>query len=245
MRLKIARIAQINVFLHWTFFLAPIYLVYHWRWRNQLPWSIVLLLLVLLVAVFTCVLMHEYGHALTARVFGVQTKDIIITPIGGLARLERMPRNPFQELLITLAGPAVNLVIALAFAVYIFLSGGNWMPAPGFTGLLQFPVVLMWMNLVLFLFNLIPAFPMDGGRILRSSLAFFISHRQATLVAGILGQICAVSFATFGLISRQYSFVLIGAFVYFAARYEMRNSRTVVVDEQSPVAFAETRGEMK
>lgn len=238
MRLKIARIARIDVFLHWTFFLAPIYLVYQWRWGGEdpLPWSVVAILLGLLVAVFTCVLMHEYGHALMARVFGVETKDIIITPIGGLARLERMPRNPFQELMITLAGPGVNLVIALALAGYVFLSGSDWVPKPGIENLGQeIPIILMWMNLVLFLFNLIPAFPMDGGRILRSGLAFFFTYRQATVIAGILGQVCAVAFAVFGLLFQQYALVLIGIFVFFAARIEIRNSRSEAQQLRVPV----------
>lgn len=245
MRLKLARIAQIDVYLHWTFFLAPIYLIYRWRWGDQLPWDAVAILLGLLVAVFTCVLMHEYGHALMARVFGVQTKDIIITPIGGLARLERMPRNPFQELMITIAGPAVNLVIAFAFAVYVFLSGSNWVPAPGFEGLRQLPIVLMWMNLVLFLFNLIPAFPMDGGRILRSGLAFFLPHRRATVVAGIVGQICALSFVIYGLMFQHFGLVVIGAFVFIAARHEMRVSRFVFESERSRAAFTDGTREMK
>lgn len=227
MRLKLARIAAIDVYLHWTFFLAPIYLIYHWHWGQGVPWGQVMILLGLLVAVFTCVLMHEYGHALMARVFGVQTKDIIITPIGGLARLERMPRQPFQELMVTLAGPAVNLVLATLLGTYVLIAGGSWFPDPGFQGLQQIPVILMWMNVILFLFNLIPAFPMDGGRILRSSLAFFLPHDKATVVAGLLGQVCALAFVVYGLFSRQYSFAIIGVFVFFAARHEMRISRMV------------------
>lgn len=242
MRLKLGRIAQIDVFLHWTFILAPIYLVYEWKWQRNLPWGLVGILLVLLIAVFACVLMHEYGHALMARRFGVGTKDIIITPIGGLARLERMPRKPFQELMITLAGPFVNLVLAIGLAVYIYFSGSNWAPKAGFQGLMQFPVVLMWMNVVLFLFNLIPAFPMDGGRILRSLLAFVLTHRQATLVAGILGQILAVAFSIYGLTSGRYSLVLIGVFVYFAARFEMEQSRQLFEREQFIKAQLESLG---
>lgn len=245
MRWKLARIAQIDIFLHWTFFLAPAYLVYQWRWGEELPWTHVAILLGLLIAVFSCVLMHEYGHALMARFFGVQTKDIIITPIGGLARLERMPRNPFQELMITLAGPAVNLVIAFLLGIYVLMTGGKMIPEPGFDGLLQIPVILMWMNLVLFLFNLIPAFPMDGGRILRSGLAFFLPHQQATRVAAILGQICASVFAIYGLIFQQYSFVLIGAFVFFAARHEMRISRFVIRREFPPAGFVDVNRDVE
>ncbi|MDG1872337.1 MAG: site-2 protease family protein [Mariniblastus sp.] len=231
MRLKLGRILGIDIFLHWSFFLAPAYLILAWR-SEGLPWSMVVVMLGLLLAVFTCVLIHEYGHALMARHFGVQTKDIIITPIGGLARLTRMPRRPLEELMITIAGPAVNLVIAFLLGIYLLATGGNLVPSRGYAGLTEFSTMMMWMNMFLFLFNLIPAFPMDGGRILRSSLAFFIPHREATLVAGILGQICAVCFAIYGFWGGQYSLIFIGLFVYFAARYEMTVSKQIAMYEQ-------------
>ena len=160
-----------------------------------------------------------------ARWFGVSTKDIIITPIGGLARLERMPHNPFQELLISLAGPVVNLVIALLLAVYIFATGSNWIPESNFDGFKQFTAILMWNNAALFLFKLITAFPMDCGRILRSGLAFVIPHLHATLIAGAMGQACAIAFSIYGFVSAQYVLILIGIFVFFAARFEMKQTR--------------------
>lgn len=231
MRLKLGRVLGIDIYLHWTFFLAPAYLIY--AWRNQgLPWGMVAILLGLLVAVFTCVLMHEYGHALMARRFGVETQDIIITPIGGLARLQGMPKRPIEELLITIAGPLVNLVIAIGFLIFLLATGGSLLPSSGFDGLKEIAPMMLWMNFILFFFNLIPAFPMDGGRILRSSLAFVIPHREATMVAGILGQVCAIFFAAIGLYSGQYSLVLIGVFIIFAARYEMRASRMLYEYEQ-------------
>ena len=230
MRLKLGRVLGIDVFLHWTFFLAPAYLIYAWRTQG-LPWGMVGIMLILLIAVFTCVLMHEYGHALMARRFGVETQDIIITPIGGLARLQGMPRRPVEELLITIAGPAVNLVIAIGFLLLLVATGKSVFPSSGFDGLKEFAPMMLWMNLILFFFNLIPAFPMDGGRILRSTLAFFIPHREATLVAGILGQICALLFAVFGFFAGQYSLILIGVFIIFAARYEMRASRLMYEHE--------------
>ena len=229
--LKLGRFAKIDVFLHWTFILAPLYLVYEWRWQRNLPWSTVAILLGLLMAAFASVLLHEYGHALMARSFGIGTKDIIITPIGGLARLEGMPRKAFEELLITIAGPLVNLVIAALIAIYLWTSGGKWWPSAGFEGLTEVPVVLMWMNIALFLFNLIPAFPMDGGRILRSGLSLVMEHRKATLCAAVLGMILAVSFAVTGFWMKQYPFILIGGFVFFAAYFEIK-SLTVSADEE-------------
>jgi len=161
MRLKLARVAKIDVFLHWTFFLAPAYLIFVSRSQN-IDWQIIGILLGLLVAVFTCVLLHEYGHALMARWFGVETKDIIITPIGGLARLQGMPRRPIEEFMITIAGPLVNLVIAIIFALIIFASDGNWIPGvaddplasvvssaqnstvSGYEGLTDFLPLMLW-----------------------------------------------------------------------------------------------------
>ena len=230
MRLKLARIAGIDVFLHWTYVLAPIYIIYSLKWQRDVAWSVIGVLMSLLVSMSTCVLLHEYGHALMARRLGVVTKDIIITPIGGLARLERMPRKPFQELLISLAGPTVNLAIALLLATYVFATGQEWLPTLDFEGLAQFPVIMMWINAALFLFNLIPAFPMDGGRILRSGLAFVIPHRRATLIAGALGQTCAIVFSIFGFVSSQYVLILIGVFVFMAARFEVNQARLLVAN---------------
>lgn len=228
----------IDVFLHWTFFLAPIYLIYEMRWNQNYSWPVVGMFLLLLCAVFSCVLFHEYGHALMARRFGVNTRDIIITPIGGIARLERMPRNPFQELLITIAGPSVNLLIAAGLMLGLIVVGGSLVPGEQLQSIVQFPVILMWMNLFLFVFNLVPAFPMDGGRILRSTLAFFVDYQSATLVAGILGQLAAGVFCLLGLLFGQFSLLLIGGFVFFAARMEIAASRQVFLGE-----FPRHRGE--
>ena len=147
---KLGRFAGIDVFLHPTFFLILLFPAA----AAHLP---------LVLAMFACVLLHEYGHALTARRFGIGTTDITLYPIGGVARLTRMPRAPGVELLIALAGPAVNLAIAAA----LFLTFG----LASAVGAGAFCADLLAMNLVLAFFNLIPAFPMDGGRVLRAVLA--------------------------------------------------------------------------
>ena len=231
MQFKLGRYLGIDVFLHWTFFLAPLYLVYDLRWVENYSWPLVGMSLLLLIAVFTCVLLHEYGHALMARHYGVNTRDIIVTPIGGIARLERMPRKPLQELMITIAGPSVNLVISGILLVVLLASGNSLIPEEGLQNMFQFPVLLMWLNLFLFLFNLIPAFPMDGGRILRSSLGFFVDHQSATMVAGILGQILAAGFCLIGIFFGQFSLLLIGGFVFFAARVEIAASRQMLLED--------------
>lgn len=225
---RIGRAAGIDIRLHWSFFLAPLYIYFEYR---ELGTAIVSLLLVLMLAVYVCILLHEYGHALAARYFGIKTKDIIITPIGGLARLVRMPIQPMQELLITIAGPAVNLVIAGLFFCYLALNGESLALANEEKGIAAFPQVMMWANIVLFLFNLIPAFPMDGGRILRSGLAFFLDHRRATKVAVIVGRILALVFIATAVAYGDVMLGIVGAFVFMAAGMESAAANAAVVSE--------------
>jgi Zn-dependent protease len=219
-RLKIGRAIGTDVFLHWTFFFAPLYVVLL-HWQSGSGWPILGILIVWLLAVFSCVLLHEYGHVLAARHFGVQARDIIITPIGGLARLVNMPKDPVREFAIAIAGPAVNLAVAMAFAFYLAVTHQYFLPSEGLAGLFQFPQLMMWLNLFLFLFNLIPAFPMDGGRILRSLLAVSLNHETATRVAGLLGQFLAVGTIAYGIYSREYQLSLLGTFVFLTAAAEI------------------------
>ncbi len=241
-RLKIGRFAGIDVFLHWTFLFSPIYVAFD-GWRNGFNLAQIGILILLLLTVFFCIVLHEFGHSLTAKLFGVKTKDIMITPIGGLARLTKMPRRPLEELVITLAGPLMNLLIAALLSLYIWLTAAEFIPTGQvFPRISDFPMLLVWVNLFLFSFNLIPAFPMDGGRILRSSIAFFVGFEQATMIAGRLGQILAIAFMTFGVFVLVFQgwlnssilswanpmaapLAIIGAFVFFAASSEMGYSR--------------------
>lgn len=243
-RLKIGRFAGIDVFLHWTFLFSPFYVAFD-GWRNGFSLYQICILLLLLIAVFICIVFHEFGHALAAKVFSIKTRDIMITPIGGLARLEKMPRKALQELVVTLAGPLVNLLIAMLLSLLIWAGGSSFRPDSGFPGLADFPKLLVWINLFLFAFNLVPAFPMDGGRVLRSSIALILGFERATLIAGLLGQILALSFLVFGMtvLLFQQSFsaeflswanplsvplAIIGVFVYFAAGAEISYSRFLV-----------------
>lgn len=226
------RIAGIDVYLHWTYWLAPVYIVYHNRVFGDQAWYVTGVLFFLLLNLSLCVLLHELGHALMARRFGATTKDIIIAPIGGMARLVGMPKKPLQEFLISFAGPAVNLVIALLLAVAILLARGSLVPALRFEGLNQLPVILLWINLVLFLFNLIPAFPMDGGRMLRSLLARRMSYLRATVIAARLGQFSALWFSVYVLFEKQYPLVFVGVFVFFSAQFELNQTRALQVSER-------------
>ncbi len=218
--MKLGRVAGIDVFLHWTFIFAPLALILQsWYVKNSIAMTGILL--VLLCCVFSCVLLHEFGHALAAKLFDVQTRDIILTPIGGLARLLNVPKKPFHELVITLAGPLVNLLISGLMAVYLATRESGFQLAPTIA-IGDLPVFIFYINLFLFGFNLIPAFPMDGGRILRASLASVMPYSTATLIAGSIGQVLALGFAVYGLLVWQLPMCAVGLFVFFAARAEIQ-----------------------
>ncbi len=170
------------------------------------------------VLLFVCVLLHEFGHVFAARRYGIQTPDITLLPIGGVARLERVPEEPSQELVVALAGPAVNLVIA---AVLFAVLGG--LPADSTD--LHDPRVglaarLLSTNLFLALFNLLPAFPMDGGRALRALLAYRLGYARATRIASVVGQGFAVLLGLLGLVSGNAILLFIALFVYLGASSE-------------------------
>jgi Zn-dependent protease len=206
---KIGRVAGIDLFLHPTFLLAPLIF-------SELRLS-------LLLALFGCVVLHELGHALMARRFGIETLDITLYPIGGVARLQRMPRAPGAELLIALAGPAVNFAIVAAL-LGLRLVGLGDVDSTSVLG--DFLGGLMIVNLVLGLFNLIPAFPMDGGRVLRALLSGWLGRAQATSVAATIGRTLAVAFGVLSLLRGNFFsgnfflHVALAAFIYFAAGAE-------------------------
>jgi Zn-dependent protease len=269
----------IPVYLHWTFGLILIFAFYQGYTEGAGMLSAFLTLGVL-IALFGCVLLHEFGHSLTARRYGVNTQDIILTPIGGIARLERMPEKPVQEFLVAIAGPMVNVVIAILlfiigkmmysgiywelfnailvdqFQSLIHFFNSTWLFITGnitFTEVknlltrgseysksadivnesgiqvgivLEILPLLLGVNLWLVLFNMVPAFPMDGGRIFRSLLAMRIGRPKATNIASIVGQIIAVIFIGLGLFQGAFTLTLIGFFVFSTARSENRMVQT-------------------
>jgi Zn-dependent protease len=273
---------KIPVYLHWSFGLILIFILFSFIKEGSGPFEILVAFGILMV-LSTSVLLHEFGHSLTARRYGVNTQDIILTPIGGIARLERMPDKPRQEFLVAIAGPMVNVVIAILLFILgkILFSGVYWEvfmstildyfqgflhflstiwkfatgnisfsevksqlasnhEIPSQTqdlisesgikvGLaLQFIPLILGLNIWLVLFNMIPAFPMDGGRVFRSLLAMKIGRPKATNIASIVGQIIAVIFVLFGFFyqSPPQTLALIGLFIFYTARSENRMVQT-------------------
>lgn len=177
----------------------------------------------LLVPIFFIILLHEFGHVLTARAFGVETHDVILGPLGGVARLAGSAREHWQNLLISLGGPFVNVwIMVLFFIYYTFagLTGSEFLmyDVPSYGG--GFLYQVQFINLALLIFNMIPAFPLDGGQALRSTLAMFMDYRKATNVAVILGKFFAVLFIAYGIFSNGFILMIIGGFIFLAATRE-------------------------
>ena len=215
--IRIARVAGIEVRLHLTFllFLAWIGFSYYQLGGATAATRGV----VFILALFGCVLLHEFGHALAARGFGIRTPVITLLPIGGVARLQRMPDNPWQELVVAIAGPLVNVVIA---AVLIYLLGQHTemehlerLNQPGVALLAKLTSV----NIGLVLFNLIPAFPMDGGRVLRALLALALPYSRATQIAAWVGQALAFGLGIVGLFTNPM-LIFIAFFIFLGAQQE-------------------------
>ncbi len=215
---KIARFAGIDVYIHATFLLLIAFYGFTY-WQQTRTVSGTLEGIAFLLVLFLSVILHEYGHALTARRYGIKTADITLLPIGGVARLERMPDKPLQELWVALAGPAVNLVIAAGLFIYLVVSN-SIVPLTGMSltsG--SFIERILTVNLSLALFNLIPAFPMDGGRVLRALLALRLNYVRATQIAATVGQGLAFMFGIIGLFSNPF-LVFIALFVWIGAQQE-------------------------
>jgi Zn-dependent protease/CBS domain-containing protein len=193
---------------------------------------------VLIGLAFVIVVLHELGHALVARRYGCRTAEILLLPIGGLARMDRMPERPLQELLVALAGPAVNVGLALGLAIVVAASGASFDPAHAATIGGALVSQLLWINIALAVFNLLPAFPMDGGRVLRALLAFRLGRDPATRIAGRVGRVLGGMLAVAGLFFNPM-LIVIGAFVWLAARQEiaMLELRTILDDVTSEHAM--------
>jgi Zn-dependent protease len=213
---KIGTMFGIGIYVHATFLLLPAFVLL----ANLGQIDFALYTVMMIPAVFGCVVLHELGHALTARRYGIETRDITLYPIGGVARLEKLPQRPLEEFWIAVAGPAVNIVIAgLLGALLFFAVGSDFSILPHSLGGLILRDLFI-ANLALAFFNLLPAFPMDGGRVLRALLATRLGQLRATTIAAQIGVAMAVVFGLVGLIVNPM-LTLLGIFVFFAGQQEL------------------------
>ena len=214
----IGRIAGTEVKIHVTFFLLLAWIAYT-AYQDAGAAAAVSDTL-FFVCFFFCILLHEFGHIRMARRFGVRTPDVILLPIGGVARLERIPEEPRQELLIALAGPAVTLAIILVLAILVLASGQAMVLRDPLAGEVPFVARLLVSNLLVLVFNLVPAFPLDGGRVLRALLARKLGLVRATRIAGSVGQLFAVGLGILGVIVHAPLTMLVAFFIFLGAGTE-------------------------
>ncbi|HCQ28906.1 MAG TPA: site-2 protease family protein [Flavobacteriales bacterium] len=234
--LKIGTVKGIKIQIHWSFWIIVFWIMmtYYMQSHNVKD---ALMGGVFVLAIFACVVLHELGHALTAMHYGIKTKSITLLPIGGLANLEKIPEKPKQEFVIAIAGPMVNILIT--FILYFVLQATDMFPTQeDLKRMLQnnqkfsaqmFLFNLMAANMILALFNFIPAFPMDGGRMLRALLALKMDRVTATQIASSIGKTLAIVFIFLGFFF-DFWLVFIGLFVYLGAGAE-------AIQEQNKVAF--------
>jgi Zn-dependent protease/CBS domain-containing protein len=214
--LRLGKIAGTEVRIHLTFFLLLAFLGLSYYQQGGTSAAVHGVLLTSLV--FLCVLLHEFGHAFAARRYGIRTPDITLFPFGGVARLERMPEKPSEEIFVAIAGPLVN--VAIATGLWLALGGFRWPSAEVLLKLsTTVPGGLLLVNIVLVLFNLLPAFPMDGGRVLRALLAMKMDHSRATQIAARIGQFLAIGLGFLGLFGNPM-LILVAFFVFAAAASE-------------------------
>lgn len=219
---RVARVAGIDIKIHITFFLILILGAF------LIPGSGIqgmLFGITLILLLFFCVTLHELGHSLAAQYFGIPVREIILLPLGGVALLGRNPSKPSHELLIALAGPLVNVLIAAVLWLIVgpASSIGEGALTEGSAMSLSLTTLLQWLlsaNIALAVFNMIPAFPLDGGRVFRAILAMFVNYQQATRIATFVGQIIAVGLGVFAILNGSILLALVAVFVFFGAGQE-------------------------
>ncbi len=220
----IGRISGIPIRLHWSFLILMVGFVAQSWWAGG--FAQVLTTGTLMTGLFTSVLLHELGHALTAQAYGIRTRDITLYPFGGAAALENMPNDPLKEMVVALAGPAMNLALAAGLGLGWAIAGW-WALA-----------ALAMVNLLLGLSNLIPAFPMDGGRVLRAALASKMGWLPASKLAIRIGYGFALLFGVGGAVSGWWSVALMGGMLVFALRYEEQRLQHDVFMGRVPRGFS-------
>jgi Zn-dependent protease len=238
--LKLGKPFGIDLYVHGTFWLLPLFVLFGGGDLSSAAFDVVVLL-----ALFGCVVLHEVGHALAARYYGIETRDITLYPVGGVASLERMPERPWQEIVIALAGPAVNVVIALGILAGVL--AGNYLVPDGWStsdaNLAEmFLKQLLEINLLLAAFNLIPAFPMDGGRVLRALLSFGMPRVDATRAAVGVGSVLAAVGFFVGVLHGPITLVLVSVVVFLLGQAELNAVRMQEARKRRRALFAEVFG---
>jgi len=240
---SIAKIGGTQVRIHATFFLLLAFFGFYYYQQGGVETAFVGVTFICVL--FFCVLLHEFGHVLAARRYGIHTPDITLLPIGGMARMERMPKRPLHELVVALAGPLVNVVIAVV--LWIVLGGvaafepfmvdqGEGVEAEVFMiSWAVLPHAILFANIILAVFNMVPAFPMDGGRVLRAMLASFMPYTQATRYAATIGQGIALVGGFYALLNGLFLLALIAMFIFFMAGQEASSVSLQEVTDRFPV----------
>ncbi len=225
---RVLDVAGIPIRIHGTFFLILILGAYQWGSMTGTLMGAVFGI-VLMALLFVCVTLHELGHSLVAKVFGIPVRQIVLLPLGGIAQITKNPEKPLHELLIAVAGPLVNVVIAILLLAALgfsaapqMLTGHGMLPGemsntPSLTTLLSW---LLMANVSLALFNLIPAFPLDGGRVFRALMAMFIGYPRATRLASASGQFIAIILGIYAVLNSQFLLALVAVFIFFGAGQE-------------------------
>jgi Zn-dependent protease len=222
--LKLGKLFGIDLYIHPTFWILPFIVFLQDMGAGDRVAEIAIDIL-FVFAIFACIVLHEIGHALAARAYGIGTRHITMYPIGGVAALERMPEKPSREIAIALAGPAVNLAIAAGLWVGLLASGSITLDFAIVTHnpFAGFALGVLKVNVLLFAFNLLPAFPMDGGRVLRALLATQMTRLRATTYAVSVGTIVAIGMGLYGLFQTpvQLSWVAVAVVVYLLGKAEL------------------------
>ncbi len=232
---RIARVAGINIKVHVTFFLIVV--LFGASWSSTYGPTGFLFGSLLILTLFACVTLHELGHSLAAQAFGIPVREIVLLPLGGVAFLGRNTTRPVQELVIALCGPLVNVILAAGLFVVLLTTGSFGMLngsslVQGIAAPPSFTTLLIWLfeaNIILALFNMIPAFPLDGGRVLRGVLWMWMGFRNATRTASLIGQGFAIVLGIVAFISVDLFLGLIALFIYFAAGQETRQEDSSAV----------------
>lgn len=218
--LKLGNVFGIPVAIHWTFIVLVIWIIGMNLYKGQ-PLDVAIWSGIFVLSIFVCVFLHELGHALAAKHFGIITKSIVLLPIGGVASLEKIPEEPKKEIVVALAGPSVNILISTVIFVYLFYRG-ELVPEKFITQIINydnFLIYLMIANVSLGLFNLTPAFPMDGGRVLRALFAFKMDRVSATELASKVTSVFAIIFVLIGIFNNPM-LVFIALFIYIGSKSE-------------------------